>query len=117
MDGTRVFLFKEEGSNHALATKHNGVYTKSHYPALFAEIEKLNLPFHTILDGEFVKRKETLYLPSEKALCATQADTERSGRKDPALHPDVLMSQVRVWFDYFLSQGFEGTVVKDPLSR
>jgi len=125
MDGTRVFIFKS-GGKVAMATRHNGLYTKADLPELLGFVKE-KIPDGTILDGEFMKKEgrvycfdliyvnnvEVRYIPLIK---------RKEILKDLVDNNDLLQSMpftitgsidaIEAQYNKFIWSGFEGMVVK-----
>ncbi len=132
-NGTRAFFISGEDGKQALATKHNGVYTKADYPPLFEDLA--NVQPRTILDGEVVKGgpheatypyyyifdvlklagRELIYTPLKARKLLLHELQLSDGRarlvESPVCNTE---QQVREQFDAASHLGFEGIVLKDP---
>ena len=128
IDGTRVFLFSTEGKI-LLATKHNGVYSSADYPDLFKD---LKVKDNTIVDGELVRKSQTLYVFDVLFYEGKDVRRWKLGDRQSHIHMAIEMTEhvpplsrfiatyednVRKEFERAVEKGHEGIMVKDEESR
>jgi ATP-dependent DNA ligase len=128
-DGIRVFLFKS-GENLLISGKLGSVFTPKANPAAFANIpEFLHSPNRMILDGEYVS-KDGLHLFDVLRVDVRDVRSldleERRRILDEILRGTNLgveitradsVEDIIKFRDQCISKGYEGIIVKNPLSR
>jgi len=132
LDGIRVFLFKS-GDKLVLATKHGGVYTPQSSPKVFATFpELLHAPNRMILDGEYVSRDakrrglwffDVLHVDDRDVRSRVLRDRKKILHEilegtgaEVSFKLAKTAEQIVALKDKFAAEGYEGAVVKNPLS-
>jgi ATP-dependent DNA ligase len=129
-DGRRVFLFKMQ-DKILLATKHNGLYTAGNYPALFANMPKLNCD-KAILDCELQPQTQELrvfdVLTWDDSRIMDLPQMQRRGLLIREI-PETLrfrvsegkhlgtMQEIKEYKKDVIERGFEGLMLKDGSAK
>lgn len=128
-DGIRVFLFKS-GSNLVMSGKLGSVFTPKANPIVFAKVpEFTHAPNRMILDGEYVSH-DGLHLfdviqVDDRDLRSLVLEERRKILdeilKGTELEVEIFransISEIEDLKDEFVRKGFEGLIVKNPLSK
>jgi ATP-dependent DNA ligase len=128
-DGIRVFLFKS-GSSLVISGKLGSVFTPKANPLAFAKVpEFTHAPNRMILDGEYVSH-DGLHLfdvlqVDDRDLRSLILEERRKILdeilKGTGLEVNIFransISEIQQLKEEFVSKGFEGILVKNPLSR
>ncbi len=128
-DGIRVFLFKS-GEKLLISSKHGGVYTPKSTPRVFSRLpEFVHAPNRVIIDGEYVSKDGTLHFFD--VLQVDDRDLRLMILQDrkKILHEILRRTEVESEFtlannfeeiqrvkEKYIEKGFEGIIVKNPLS-
>jgi ATP-dependent DNA ligase len=128
-DGIRVFLFKS-GTSIVISGKLGSVFTPKGNPTVFAKIpEFIHAPNRMILDGEYVSQdglhlfdvlrvddRDLRYLALEERRKILDEILEGSGLEVEIFRANTVREIEDLKNDY-VSRGFEGLIVKNPLSK
>ena len=128
IDGIRVFLFKS-GDKLVLSSKHGGIYTPTSTPQVFSRVpEFTHAPNRMILDGEYVaKEAKGLFLFDVIQVDNRDVRAKRLTERKKILK-EILKGtglEVKTTFarsaqkimelrDFYVKQGREGVMVKNP---
>ena len=128
-DGIRVFLFKS-GEKLLVSSKHGGIYTPKSSPKVFSKLpEFTHAPNRVIIDGEYVSKDGLLHFFD--VLRVDDRDLRSTILQDrkKVLHEILGGSEVESEFtlahsfeeiqkikEEYVEKGFEGIIVKNPLS-
>jgi ATP-dependent DNA ligase len=128
-DGIRVFLFKS-GDKLVMSSKHGAVYTPEANPNAFAKLPELtHAPHRAILDGEYVASEKSVHLfdvlrvddRDVRSLILEQRrkilDEILSGTGlEVEIQRASSFEEILKIKDGWVSKGYEGIIVKNPVS-
>jgi ATP-dependent DNA ligase len=128
-DGIRVFLFKS-GSGLVISGKLGSVFTPSSNPSVFAKIpEFVHAPNRMILDGEYVSHdglhlfdvlqvddRDVRSLPLEERKKILDEILDGTGL-EVEIHRASSVQEIEDLKSDYVSKGYEGLIVKNPLSK
>jgi ATP-dependent DNA ligase len=128
-DGIRVFLFKS-GPNLVISGKMGSVFTPRGNPSAFAKVpEFLHAPNRMILDGEYVSHdglhlfdvlqvddRNVRNLPMEERRKILDEILKGTGL-EVEIHRVKTVQEIEELKGEYVSKGFEGLIVKNPLSK
>ena len=128
-DGIRVFLFKS-GEKLLISSKHGGVYTPKSTPKVFSKLpEFIHAPNRMIIDGEYVSKDGLLHFFDILHVDDRDLHSMILQDRKKVLHEILRGTEVesestlansfeeihRIKEEY-VEKGFEGIIVKNPLS-
>jgi ATP-dependent DNA ligase len=128
-DGIRIFLFKS-GPSLVMSGKLGSVFTPRGNPTAFAKVpEFVHAPNRMILDGEYVSRdgvhlfdvlqvddRDVRSLPLEERRKILDEILVGTGL-EVDIHRVNTVQEIEELKNEYISKGFEGLIVKNPLSR
>jgi ATP-dependent DNA ligase len=128
-DGIRVFLFKS-GDKLLMSSKHGAVYTPEANPNAFAKLPELtHAPHRVILDGEYVANEKAVHLfdvlrVDDRDLRPLVLEQRRKVLDEicvgTGLEVEIQkaksVEEILKIKEYYVSKGYEGIIVKNPLS-
>ena len=128
-DGIRVFLFKS-GEKLLISSKHGGIYTPKSSPKVFSRLpEFVRAPNRVIIDGEYVSKDGSLHFFDVLQVDDRDLRSMILQDRKKVLHEILRGTEVESEFtlansfeeiqrvkEKYIEKGFEGIIVKNPLS-
>jgi ATP-dependent DNA ligase len=128
-DGIRVFLFKS-GEKLLISSKHGGIYTPKSSPKVFSKLpEFVRAPNRVIIDGEYVSKDGSLHFFDVLQVDDRDLRSIILQDRKKVLHEIFRGTEAESEFtlaqsfgeiqrvkEKYIEKGFEGIIVKNPLS-